>query len=243
MEYAEFGIGTFKREICARLGDKLWNDMTDGICLPDINTEGSCGCANMFIFMKRLEQAASAEDVKAILCKVRHGLHPSQSEWARKEFLEVGNLDAFLKKHLEQELDSFIEMSREHKDFYGQYITDEVLEFVKAHPSMLAPERKGNKLYCTAFPCNMEEYLKAKDDLRKRYHACHCPFAKESILSENTVSRALCNCSLGHVMNFVEAFLGRELHGRVLSSVLSGDLLCRYEIDIPDDVMAEFVDN
>ena len=51
----------------------------------------------------------------------------------------------------------------------------------------------------------------------------------------------LCNCSLGHVMNFIEAFLGRSLRGRVIRSVLSGDLTCEYEIAIPDDIIAEYV--
>lgn len=75
----------------------------------------------------------------------------------------------------------------------------------------------------------------------KRYHACHCPFAKESILSENVVSSALCNCSLGHVMNFAEAFMDRELRGKVVHSVLNGDLICEYEIEIPDDIMQKYV--
>ena len=92
-----------------------------------------------------------------------------------------------------------------------------------------------------AFPCNMSEYLKATDDTMRRYHACHCPFAKASLLSDAPVSPTLCNCSLGHVMNFIEAFLGRSLRGRVIRSVLSGDLTCEYEIAIPDDIIAEYV--
>ncbi len=76
---------------------------------------------------------------------------------------------------------------------------------------------------------------------RSRYHACHCPFAKESILSGETVSAALCYCSLGHVMNFSEAFLDRELEGRVVHSVLMGDMTCEYEITIPDDIMKQYI--
>lgn len=106
---------------------------------------------------------------------------------------------------------------------------------------MLAPVRIGKKLRCMAFPCNMSEYLKATDDTMRRYHACHCPFAKASLLSDAPVSPTLCNCSLGHVMNFIEAFLGRSLRGRVIRSVLSGDLTCEYEIAIPDDIIAEYV--
>lgn len=236
-----FGINTFKREITAELGEEVWNKLIDGMILPDIETECQCQCKNMYAFMKRFEEMADADTVKKILYKVRHGLHPSQSEWARKAFLDVGNLDVFLQKNRENEWKHFVELHDEHKDFYGQEITDEVLEFIRQNPAMLAPVRKGNKLYCMAFPYNMKEYLKAKDDRLKRYHACHCPFAKESILSDSTVSSVLCNCSLGHVMNFTEAFLGRALSGRVIHSVLNGDVVCEYEIEIPEDIMDECI--
>ncbi len=237
----DFGINTFKREICNTLGDEFWNELVDGISLPDIENECKCQCHNMQVFMKRLEERADAEVVKSILYKVRYGLHPSQSAWAREKFLEIGDLDKFLRVCHDQELCHFICLNREKKDFYGDEITDEVLEFIKNNPAMLAPIRKENKLFCMAFPANMQKYLDATDDQMKRYHACHCPFAKESILSESVVSPALCNCSLGHVMNFTEAFLGRPLEGRVIRSVLNGDLCCEYEITLPEDVMEQYV--
>ena len=242
IDYDEkFGINTFKREICATLGEDFWDILVKDINLPDIETEGKCSCCNMYVFMKRFEEMADAETVKSVLYNVRHGLHPSQSRWAHDEFIEIGDLDKFLQKHYQSELEHFIELNREKKDFYGQEITDEVLEFIKENPTMLAPVRRGNKLYCMAFPCNMNEYLKATDNRMKRYHACHCPFAKESILSNKTVSPTLCNCSLGHVMNFTEAFMDRSLKGNVVCSVLNGDMTCEYEIDIPDDIMEQYV--
>lgn len=191
--------------------------------------------------MERFESMAEPETVQNILCKVRHGLHPSQSAWAREKFLEAGDLDVFLQSHLESELAHFEELNRSGKDFYGQYITDQVLAFIREHPSMLAPVRAGNVLRVMAFPADISQYLAAASPQEKRYHACHCPFAKESILSGASVSPALCSCSLGHVMNFAEAFLNRPLQGRVVSSVLDGGLTCEYEIDIPEDILEEYV--
>lgn len=237
----KFGINNFRIEICAALGDEFWGTLTDGLILPNIETEGNCQCRNMCAFMRRFEEMADKETVRSILCKVRHGLRPSQSSWAREKFLQTGDLDVFLKNHHDAELKNFIKLNKEDKDFYGQKITDEVLEFIRKNPAMLAPVRKGNKLICMAFPCDMQEYLKAKDSTMKRYNACHCPFAKESILAEETVSATLCYCSLGHIMNFAEAFLDRELGGKVVHSVLSGDLACEYEITIPDDIMEQYV--
>lgn len=233
----QFGIETFKRRICSELGESFWLKLADGLALPDMETEADCKCRNMYSFISRLETMADEKTVRRILYRVRHGLHPSQSAWAREEFLKIGDLDMFLQKHLERETKRFVELNREHRDFYGQEITDEVLEFIQKNPSMLAPVRHGNKLHCMAFPYNMKEYLNAADDTMRRYHACHCPFAKESILSDMPVSSTLCYCSLGHVMNFTEAFLDRELEGRVVRSVLNGDLTCEYEIMIPEEIM------
>jgi len=237
----KFGLNNFRCKVCAALGDEFWETLTDGLTLPDIETESKYQCRNMYAFMSRFEEMADKETIRSILCKVRHGLHPSQSSWAREEFLQIGDLDAFLIKHHDTELKNFIMLNKENKDFYGQEITNEVLEFIKKNPAMLAPVRKGNKLIHIAFPCNMKEYLNAKDSTTKRYHACHCPFAKESILSKKTVSAALCYCSLGHVMNFSEAFLDRELEGKVVHSVLMGDMTCEYEVTIPDDIMEQYI--
>ena len=166
----KFGLGIFKREICAELGEAFWNELVKNIELPDIDFECKCQCHNMYLFMKRLEEMTEEETLKKILCKVRHGLHPYQCEWANKEFMEICNLDDFLKKHLNDELNHFIKLNSEKEDFYGQEISDEVLAFIKENPEMLAPVRKGNKLYCMAFPYNMKEYLKATDEKRKSYN-------------------------------------------------------------------------
>lgn len=243
ISYSEqFGFHSFKREVCAELGESFWQELTEGLILPDLEHEAECQCRNMRAFMQRLETMADIKTVQRIFCRVRHGLHPSQSAWARQKFLEAGDLDMFLKELLEAELAHFLELNREHRDFYGQEITDEVLEFIKQNPSMLAPIREGNKLHCKAFPSNMDGYLNSDDPRQKRYHACHCPLAKESILSDAPVSATLCHCSLGHVMNFTEAFLDRNLEGRVVRSVLNGDLTCEYEITIPDDIVSKYID-
>lgn len=242
IDYDEkFGMNTFKREICNVMGEKFWDALTENLSLPDIEMECSCQCRNMFAFMRRFEAATGQEAVQKILYRVRHGLHPSQSAWAREEFLKIGDLDRFLEIHQKAELENFIRMNREGKGFYGQEITDEVLDFIRQNPAMLAPVRKGNKLICMAFPCNINEYIRAESSRRKRYHACHCPFAKESILADETVSPTLCYCSLGHVMNFSEAFLGRELEDKVVRSVLNGDLTCEYEATIPEDIMSKYL--
>jgi hypothetical protein len=242
IEYSEkFGIDTFKNEIIQQLGEKTWNELTlDGI-VPNIDTESQYKCINMVTFMERFDKIIDGHTAKKILSKVRHGLKPSQSAWARDKFLKIGNLDNFIKQSLDESIANFEKLYVEKKDFYGDTITKEVLDFLKSSPSTLIGVREGNRLHFTAFPAQMDKYLNTTDPRMKRYYACHCPFAKESILAEKTVSSTLCYCSFGHIKNFWEAVFDRELDGEIVTSALRGDIKCTYYIYIPDDIMASYV--
>jgi hypothetical protein len=237
----KFGIDTFKDVIIQELGEKIWQSLTFDNVIPNIDTESQCKCINMVTFMERFDSIVDKPTAKKILSKVRHGLKPAQSVWAREKFLKIGNLDEFIKQSLNESISDFEKLYDEKKDFYGDIITKEVLDFLKSSPSTLVGVREGNKLHFTAFPAQMHKYLNATDIKMKRYYACHCPFAKESILAEKTVSSTLCYCSLGHIKNFWEAVFDRELDGEVLTSALKGDIKCIYVVYIPNDIMDSYV--
>ena len=57
----QFGINIFKREICAELEEVFWQQMTNGLVLPDIETEADCKCCNMSAFMRRFEAMADRD--------------------------------------------------------------------------------------------------------------------------------------------------------------------------------------
>jgi hypothetical protein len=242
IEYDDkFGIETFKREIVGSFGEQVWRELTDGGIVPDIETEHKCSCSNMAVFMERYDRIADKQTAKQVLSRVRHGLKPSDCKGAREKFLEAGDLDEFIKCQIQESISDFEKLCDGGMDFYGQPITKEVLDFIKANPGMTGGVRDGNKLYLSAFPAEMAEYLNEADPKMKRYRACHCPFAKSSILAEKTVSPTLCYCSFGHVKNFWEAVFDEELDGEVLTSVLNGDMDCTYVVYIPDDIMDKYV--
>ena len=124
----QFGIRTFKREICSELGEPFWLELTDGLVLPDMETEAGCKCCNMHTFICRLEAMADEKTVRKILYRVRHGIHPSQSAWAREEFLEIGDLDKFLQKHLETETEQGLCRSRRCPCFMGSTVQERIKE-------------------------------------------------------------------------------------------------------------------
>lgn len=232
----------FKREVGARLGEEGWEHLTEGIGTPDIRNEAQSGCHTMREFMKRFDEMTDERMAKAILTHVRHGLKPSDFSWAKESFAEYNNIDDFIRACRDEEVVKFTRLRDTGETFYGQVINDEVLEFVLHQPGMLAAERRGAQLHITAFPSSMIDYLQATDEREKRYLACHCPFAKESILLEKEeVSKTLCFCSLGHAKIMWEAIFDRELDGDVVESALNGDQLCRYVIYLPQELMDQYV--
>jgi len=117
--------------------------------------------------------------------------------------------------------------------FFGQEITPAVMELVTSDPEMAFGRREGGSVYVTKIPFRADMWLKEKDPLKRRYLYSHCPWARESILSEEgTVPSEFCRCSAGFHKKPWEAALGRLVGCDVLESVLAGDDRCRFRIHI-----------
>jgi hypothetical protein len=233
---------TLKSEVLTKMGSHTWDTLTDGIGVPDINSESKCDCSTMREFMRRFDGMTDTATAKKILTRVRHGLKHSQFDWAREKFDKCGNnIDTFIKNNYLEDVETFTRLRDTGGDFYGQSITSEVFDFIFKAGILTDAARKGSEIHITAFPYDMVNYIKETDERKKRYYACHCPFARESILKEGAeVSRTLCYCSLGHAKVMWEAILNVELDGEVLQSVLGGDLMCKYVIYLPEEVMRRY---
>jgi hypothetical protein len=232
---------TMKKEVCEKLGEEVWDLLTQDIGVPDIHKEAMSGCQTMIEFMKRFDAVTDTASAKDILTHVRHGMKRSQFDWAREKFALYNNIDKFIYEDRKEQIQLFKELNETGKTFYGQIIDKAVLDFVINEPGMLSAERKGLELHITAFPYNMSDYIKESDMQRKRYYACHCPFARESLLLENAkVSKTLCYCSLGHAKIMWEAIFDRELDAELAESVLAGDMMCKYIIYLPEEIIKRY---
>ncbi|MFX1559026.1 MAG: hypothetical protein ACFFBL_00385, partial [Promethearchaeota archaeon] len=187
--------------------------------------------------LERMEKVLDPSECKRILADVAHGLPRDFRKGEREKFLKAGTVDEYLK----QKRESAIAELEKHRDegslFYNQYITDEVVEFVKSRPDVLSGERRGNTIYHTKIPYMVQEYLEATDDRMKRYYACHCAWARESILDVVVdVSADFCHCSGGFTKMPWEAALDQPLEYEMVKSVLKGDDECSFVIHLPEGV-------
>ena len=187
--------------------------------------------------VKRMEKILDPSDCKKILADVAHGLPRNFRKGERKKFLKAGSIDEYLK----QKREAAIADLEKHRDdgslFYNQYISDEVVEFVKSRPDVLSGERKGNTIYHTKIPYMVQEFLEETDEKMKRYYACHCAWARESIMDDEVdVSADFCHCSGGFTKQPWEAALDQPLEYELVKSVLQGDDECSFVIQLPEGV-------
>jgi hypothetical protein len=232
-------IPTLKQEICDKLGDKAWDVLVDGIDVPHHETEKKLGCRNMRVIIERLEKMADRETVKGILMRVRHGFDYMPPSGPSKEFIECDcNIDVYLEQCRNRCKEEYVRHNAEGTEYWGDLITDEALDYLLSTEGVLSPVRKGSQLHIAMHPYDMTNYFRETDTHKKRFHYCHCLFARTSILSnEGTVSQTMCYCSLGRVVSAWGETLGVELDGEVVKSVLGGDDICEFIIHLPDSII------
>jgi len=185
----------------------------------------------------RMSQILPREQCECVYVQNGHGWQPGwDSGYDRKLFLELQSIDKLIQRYNDNLINELETCRDEGKLFYTQECDDEVVAYMKANPSCT---RIGNKIRLQKIPFLTKKYLHEKDNTRKRFYACHCPLKRNSILQEKgSLSRSLCNCSLGHDKKKFDLAFGRELTGRVVESVMDADSLrCVFEIELPDDLM------
>ena len=148
-----------------------------------------------------------------------------------------GSIDCYL----EQKGQRFIQTLEEHRDrnqlFFGQVIDTEVIAFVQSNPEILQGVRQDRTILETKIPYNTKAYLAESDPDKKRYHYCHCPWARESILKRTfTVSATFCQCSAGFHKKRYEVIFDQPIRAEVLQSVLQGDQVCQFAIHLPEEI-------
>ncbi len=230
-----------EESICA-LGRETWNRIVGGIEVPADDMPDERRVRAMRAFLRRYDERVAPGVSRRIFCRVKHGLKHRDFTWAREKFLQYNDIDAFCAAMRRETIAGFTRSAVDGSHYHGQPVDAAVLRFVIDQPHLLYGARDGNRIGGVAIPRQTQQYLAETDPQRKRYYACHCQFAKASILEgEGAVSKTPCHCSLGHTKVFWEAALDAELSGEVESSVLGGGLLCRFIIDLPDEMMRRYV--
>lgn len=228
------GLGVIENvaeRLAETAGPKTAERVFSGLERPPLGSDPAAYPAFTQALMERLEQNLPPETLRRALAGNNHGVPASAFAAEKEAFEKAATLDEYLAGRHARQVAGLQRCCDKGEVWYEQTITQEVVDFVAANQEILSAVRKGSVLYITKIPYDPAGYLAETDPAAKRYRACHCPFARESIRNGGPeISENWCYCSGGFAKYPFEVLFERELRVELLSSVLRGDLICRFAV-------------
>jgi len=225
------------KETC---GPEVWEKVFGGRDIPAIGATLD-EMSDFTLEMDRAFLAAAPRESYECACEqVAHCWNDNWNSIGPEDFRGLGSVDALIARLNENSIRGMEQCRDKGEPCFNQMVDDAFIEYTRENPHY---RREGNKLYVEKNPFQASKFLAATDPKMKRYYACHCPLARETILrADGPVSRSFCHCSLGYSKKPFEAAFGRELEGRTVSVVFDEDShKCVFEVDIPEDILAAYV--
>jgi hypothetical protein len=226
-------LGKLAEAVVKDVGKKESNRILKGFTLPEFGTSPKKFPKVTKEFMDRLESNLDQHTCRRILLTGVHAGPPEYYLDERKMLRQSKDVDEYLSKRRKKMIKELSEHMKNDTLFYTQRIDKKALDFVKKNPEVAGGVRKGDRIFQTKIPYMMIEYLGEKDQTLRRYYYCHCPLARESILSGLKISRDFCYCSAGYEKRPYDVAFGEPVEAEVLQSVLRGDPVCRFAMRIP----------
>jgi hypothetical protein len=228
------------RKVGEVAGESRQSEIFHDIPIPPLDTPNKQKTDLTRIVMERINQSLDPETHARLFSDSFRDLPDAHFEPDRLKYLEIGDFDQFLEYKRAEFIAQLEQLMAEGRPFFNQEVTQEVVDFVRADPEISQGVRDGNILYVTKIPYLAKQYLAETDPYKKRYYACHCPWARESLHEgETPVSARFCACSAGYHKRPWEVVFGQPLQADVLESALQGDLRCRFAIHLPEQVKGD----
>lgn len=222
------------QRVAERYGESLRDEVFAGIGVAPYGTPTPEKPKYMHPVIERLQLAVGEESCREFLSNCLRDLPDEYFAKERELFLASNDVDEYITHKKDKFVEQLETCQREGRLFFAQEITDEVMEFVRNDPEIGGGVRIGNIVYETKIPYDTKNFLAETDPTLKRYHYCHCPWAREAIKSGERIAPIFCNCSAGFHKKPWEAALGHKIKADVLESVLQGDSRCRFAIHLPE---------
>ena len=220
------------------VGENRHDEIFDGINLPPLGTHSKDKPKTTKKLMERLEAKLGEEECREILLSGPHAGPKERYLPERKGFLALKSVDDFLKQRHKKYVEELEEHMKNKTLSYTQEIDEQVLGYVRNTQTCQNGVRDGDIIYVTKIPYMAKKYLNEKDEKKKRYYYCHCPWAREAIISDIKISPNFCYCSAAYEKRPWDVIFDQPVKADVIQTVLKGDLLCKFAIHIPKEFTA-----
>ena len=229
-------MDNFHKALNVALGEETTHKIFEGINLPTWGTDNRKKAIAMGIVMNRLETMVDKRHWEPILLQCLRDLPDAMYSNQVLLYEQCADIEEYLDKREEQFIDEMRRLNGSGQLYFGQPITNAVLLFLENNDRISRGVINNNKLHIIKIPYMTDAWLHADSDEEKRYFYCHCPWARESIISKSgipLVSPQFCACSAGFVKKPFELIYRQALHVEILQTILNGDDVCEFAISLP----------
>ena len=227
-------LGKLYERVASELGAAVRDRVFAGVELPALGTPPLEWVRTTAVVIPRLEAEVDPATVKHVLDDGIRSFREDAYTDFKRQLEESDSIDAFLESRRLRYLD----MLKRHRDegtlYYDQEVTDDLIDFVEQHREIGGGVRQGDTIIEIKIPHRGAQYLGTNDERMKRYHACHCPLAKESIPRDDlTIPPSICEICPSFNRKPWEVAYGRKLSSEILESALRGGRWCTFAIRLP----------
>jgi hypothetical protein len=228
--------------LARKLGDLAGNEARDdvfaGLTVPPLGTPAGEKPAFTRGLMDRLSAQVDPETCRRALTSGLHFVPKEAFAEERERYLAAPDVDAFIADEHDRYIAYLAGLRDSGELYFSQPITEAVVEYVRVTPTCGPGVRVGPVVRVTKIPYMADRYLQEDDETRKRYLACHCMWARESLLNpEVRVPPLLCQCSAGFEKQYWDAVLDQPVEVDVVRSALQGDPVCEFAVHLPEVVV------
>ncbi len=234
-------LNTLYDRIAEWHGEKIRDEIFKDLEIPPLGADPEKKPQITKIVTKRLEEILGEEKTKEIFRPCLHDGPPIGTD--KEKFIELKDLDEFLKNKYK----NFVKEVEKHRNdgtaMFAQLVDDEVFDYVKSIHTMGAGLRSDNKIIVTKIPYQIKKFLNADTENMKRYYLCYCPWVRGAIKdgTEKEISLNFCYCSGGYFKLYWDKLFGQSIKVEPLETALWGDMVCKFAIELPKEIMAEHV--
>ncbi len=224
------------QRVAEKYGEKTRDEIFENIVIPPLGVHPEKKPDFTKIIMKRLEEKIGEEKTIELLKPCLHG-RPDPIKEDREKFLELNNIDEFLKIKKQEIIERLQKHHKEGTLEFAQYIDEEVIEFIKNNPTISPGKREGDIIIATKMPYQIKNHLNAKDDKMKRYYSCYCPWVRGALKNgtDHEISSNFCQCSAGYTKLYWDIIFDQATKVEPMETPLTGALLCKFSVHIPKE--------
>jgi hypothetical protein len=233
-------IENFSNRLANEFNQELRDYVFEGIDIPPLGISPKDKPEYTKKLVARLEKKIGTQACAKFLNRGLRDRYEESRKPDREKFLKAKNVDEFLEQ---KHIDFVAELENHLKNktlFFTQEITEDVLDHVKNDPYIESGVREGDKIIVKKIPHMAKEYLAERDERKKRYYFCHCPWIKEAFReSDKPISPVFCNCSAGFYRAYWEIVFDEPVQVDVMESLLMGDSICKFAVHIPKTQLSQ----